>query len=333
MRVSVLFNLVLVGGICLGPSPSHALEISEDFSTDPAQRGWKSLGEGNLFQWNAVSGKLDATWDSSRSNSYFALPLRTPLTTNDDFSVSFQLRLRDCAAGINPAKASTFQLAVAFINLAQATSDSFLRGTGGDSPNLMEFNYFPDPGGSWQWGASITTVLVDKTGFNWCYGDPVIDSLATGAEFHVSIAYSAANRTLSASILRDGAPFATIPDRRLGTNFLGFNLDAIAVCSFSDAGQFPEFEGSILAHGTVDNFKLTLPEPPIGTISGGFVNSLWQVEFESLTDWVYTLERTTNLQQWTAASAPTSGNNSPTTLTDTNSTSGNVFYRVRTERN
>jgi hypothetical protein len=196
----------------------------------------------------------------------------------------------------------------------------------------MEFNYFPDPGGSWQWGASITTVLVDKTGFNWCYGDPVVDSLAAGAEFQVSMAYSAANRTLSASILRDGTAFATIPDRKLGTNFLGFNLDAIAVCSFSDAGQFPGYEGSILAHGTVDNFKLTLPPTPIDTVVGGFVNGSWQVEFEGLTNWIYTLERTTDSQQWTAASAPTPGKNGPTTLTDTNSVNDSVFYRVKSER-
>ena len=56
---------------CLGFQTATAATLTEDFSTDPSDRGWRALGPTNLFQWNAPRSALDVTWDSSRGNTGF----------------------------------------------------------------------------------------------------------------------------------------------------------------------------------------------------------------------------------------------------------------------
>src|SRR4051812_698119 len=101
--------------------------IHEDFSTDPALRGWKTFGTNNLIAWNAGQGNVAVTWDSSFPNHYLRLPLQTILERTDDFAVSLDLFLEDIAAGVNPAKRGTFQIAFGFQNQADASRTNFLR--------------------------------------------------------------------------------------------------------------------------------------------------------------------------------------------------------------
>ena len=89
----------------------RAATISENFVTDPRARGWKVFGDTNLFRWNATNQNLEMTWDSSHSNSFFYLPLGTILAKADDFSFSFDLRLRDIRLGISSNKTDTFEIA------------------------------------------------------------------------------------------------------------------------------------------------------------------------------------------------------------------------------
>src|SRR5882672_10767691 len=95
---------------------THAAAISETFSTDPLARGWKIFGDTNLFRWNAMNQNLEVTWDSSHTNSFFRLPLGTIVSSNDDFSISFDLRVRDIAIGASSNKPDTFQIALGFVN-------------------------------------------------------------------------------------------------------------------------------------------------------------------------------------------------------------------------
>src|SRR5437773_236398 len=119
---------------------SHAAMITEDFAKDPVTHGWRIFGDTNLFVWNASNHSLNVTWDSSRPNSYFHLPLGTILNRYDDFSLALDLQLTDVATGVNSSKPSTFELALGFLNAAQATNANFLRGNSFDSPNLVEFD-------------------------------------------------------------------------------------------------------------------------------------------------------------------------------------------------
>ena len=68
-------TLALASSLVLPIFNSPADTILEDFSSDPATRGWRAVGQTNLFAWNATNQDLEVTWDSSQTNSYFCKAL------------------------------------------------------------------------------------------------------------------------------------------------------------------------------------------------------------------------------------------------------------------
>jgi len=319
-------------------STVHATTITENFTNNPSQDGWQVFGDTNLFQWDSTNQNLDVTWDSSQTNSYFYHPLGTILARDDDFSVAFDLRLNDFVAGLDPEMPSTFPLSVGFLNLAEASQPGFLRGTGYSAQDLAEFSFFPDPGGAWIYGPSLTAVMIDSTGFNYSSGGYDPDSLTTNDIYRVNLTYTASNSNLVMTITRNNEMFVSNCVASLGTNFTDFRVDAISISSYSQAGQDTNdysgvnYAGSLLAHGSVDNFVVTLPPPPVQNLTGAFSNGVWQAQFISRSNWLYTLERTTNFVSWTDVSAATSGNGTNLFLPDTNAPADKGFYRVRAGR-
>jgi hypothetical protein len=330
IRASVLAP-VLAGGLIGFSLPAAGDTLHEDFASNPAGHGWKVFGNTDLFAWDSTAQNLQVTWDSSQPNSYYFHSLGTVLTKADDFSLGFDLRLSSSAAGINTAKPNPFQLAVGLINLGQATQPGFLRGTGSDSPDLVEFSFFPDPGGAWIWGPSLTTTMIDESGTNWSTGGFGPYSLSVTDLYQITLTYTASNQTLHTSILKNGASFGPVSDAQLNTNFLNLYVDQVAVCSYSDAGQDPAYAGSILAQGTIDNFVVTMPPPPVGRLQGGLTQGIWQVTFLSATNWLYTLERTSDFQSWVNVGPAVSGTGAILTLQDTNPPSLRGLYRVQAQ--
>lgn len=302
--------------------------FSESFSTDPRARGWSSFGDSSLFAWNPTNQNLEVTWNSSRTNSYFWLPLRTIVGRGDDFSVSFDLRLGDITIGTSSNKPYTFQIALGFLNFSNATATNFYRGAGQSAVgprNLVEFNYFPDSG----FGATVApTVVSTSNRIYFSDNHPLV--MATGDLFHITMSYAATNRTLKTAITRNGTTFSTIKDLAIGASGADFRCDALAVMSYSDAIQVgsTQFWGSVLAHGIVDNVVLTVPDPPLQFLSGAKSNTTWRAQFQSRTNWNYALERSTNLVAWTVVSPTNSGVGGTMELLDSNATSAAAFYRV-----
>jgi hypothetical protein len=331
MQIRSFGGLALAGLFGSVALAATAAVFQENFASDPASRGWRALGYTNLFQWNAANGNLEVTWDSSRANSYFCLPLPDTVTEADDFGLSFDLQLNDFAAGINPAKPNPFQLALGFCNLAQATAPGFVRGSGFQSPNLVEFSFFPDPGPPWLWGPSLTATLIDWTATNWSFGGFAPAGLSTDSVYRVTLNYFASNRVLRATILRDGQPWMTVDDAVAGAGFLGFEVDHVGVMSYSDDGQDPYYSGSILAHGTLDNVVVTAPAA-VSQCTGGLAGGQWEMTFQSRRNWLYQLERTVDFLSWSATGGPTAGNGGPLVLRDASPPAGAAFYRVKAWR-
>jgi hypothetical protein len=307
-------------------SVARAATIAENFSTNPLSNGWRIFGDTNLFQWNSTNHNLAVTWDSSRTNSYFYHPLGTILTRNDDFSVAFDLQLNDAAIG-----GYGFELAIGLFNLADATRSNFFRSTGYDSPNLVEFDYFPDPDGELSWGPSITAIMVDSigTGYtDWSQGGFAGLALPLNDLFHIEMVYTGSNSTLHTTITRNGAPFGPIPDAYSVSGFQDFRLDTISISSYGDDG----FGDSIFAQGSVDNFVVTLPPPPVQNLASSFSNRVWLAQFTSRSNWLYTLQRSTNFVSWSDVSIATNGCGTNLFLPDTNPPADRAFYRVRAER-
>jgi hypothetical protein len=194
-------------------------------------------------------------------------------------------------------------------------------------------DYFPDSGFGDTWSP---TVVSTNNRFAFSNNFPL--ELTTEDWFRVRMVYSAADLTLRTSVWRNGQPYGLPPDQTLLdvslASFGDFRVDSIAVCSYSDDHQNPpDFAGSILAQGTLDNFEVTVPDPPVVGIVAGFSNGVWQVEFDGQVHWLYTLERSVDFQSWQAVSSASGVEPGRVKLVD--SESGELpkgFYRVRAER-
>jgi hypothetical protein len=329
-RASTTAARLGVLGLCLAtiaPFASSAATFQEDFSSDPIARGWGITGNADLFHWNATNQTLEVTWDSAQANSYFYWLLGPTLASSDDFAFAFDLVLADVAVGVNPQKSFTFEIAAGLLNLQSALNSDWQRGSGVNAShgprNLVEFDYFPDSG----YGATVSPTMVSSNN-QFAVGFDFPLEMDAGARFHIALSYTAGNKTLSTAMTRNGQPFGPIQDVVLSADFTDFRLDHFAISSYSDAGA----DGSLLAHGVVDNITITTPPPPILNMAGQFTNLSWQVQFLSRTNWRYTLERTIDFQSWTDLLPALDGTGSNLYFLDTTPPPAKAFYRVRAER-
>ena len=81
------------------------------------------------------------------------------------------------------------------------------------------------------------------------------------------------------------------------------------------------------------------PAPPdagitalVKNLAGGFQGDRWEAQFSSCSNWLYTLQRSPDLQNWTNVVSGVSGNNANLILSDTHPPAANAFYRVSAEQ-
>jgi hypothetical protein len=334
-----LSMLAIAGLSVIVASSAPAISLQEDFSSDPSARGWKIFGNTNLFHWDSTHHNLDVTWDSREPNSYFYLPLGTVVGRDDDFSFAFDLRLSAATTGDTTGP---LQMALGFLNLADATGADFIRGLG-MSPNVVEFDYYPSgyfPG--YASSSAAVPSFVDRTSSAFApgYVSPYYAlELPSNLVMRVAMSFTASNQTAVLEVTTNGVPLAQLPGLALNistnsgfSDTNDFRLTMFSITSYSEAGQFPPWVGSILAHGTVDNMVLTVPPPPVSNLTGCLSNGVWQVRFDNRTNWLYTLECSTDLLSWTNVSRAADGNGALLFLEDTNALVDKGFYRVRANR-
>src|ERR1035438_6110884 len=256
-------------------SASHAATFTEDFSTNPLQKGWQVFGDASLFGWNETNQNLEVTWDSTHPNSYFYRPLNVTLTRYDDFTLEFDLRLSDIASGVEPGKTGPLQIGFGLLNLAGATSTNFMRGAYGGAPNVAEFDYYTD--GYYEdsgviYPSPASTVPSFIPGTDPYHYAPVFVSvfeteLPTGQTVHIRLAYSGGDQTAVVSATTNGVPLSQLGPLVLtdsgNSQFTPtdtFRVDTFPISSYSSAAA--PFD-SVLAHGTVDNLSVTAHLLPI----------------------------------------------------------------------
>ena len=69
----------------------------------------------------------------------------------------------------------------------------------------------------------------------------------------------------------------------------------------------------------------------IKNLTGGFQGGQWQGQFLSCTNWLYSLERSTDLQSWTTVTNGISGNATNLVTVDPAPPTDKAFYRVRAD--
>ncbi len=313
-------SLAIASLFVLSTASLLAVTLTENFSNNPLAHGWKNFGNTNLFHWNSTNENMEVTWDSTNQNSYFALPLGTVLAKDDNFSVSFDLKLNDAVIW-NYGN----QIAVGLLNWAQATNSNFSRANG-YAPSVCEFDYFLDSG----YGDSIDATLIDTNGdFSHLFFAYDNQTLVAGTIYQITLNHTAGSTNLSGAVYTNGVLISALPFS-FPANITDFRLDTLSINCYQDDG----YGDSLLAHGTVDNFSVTLPPPPVQNLVGNFSGGQWQTQFQSRSNWLYSLEHSTDLKNWDTVTTGISSNTNAANLilVDTHSPVDKGFYRIRADR-
>jgi len=303
-------------------SSAQGSTIQESFDTDPTARGWRPWGDAALFHWDALGQRMEVIWDSSRRNSFLALPLPTALGTHDDFSFAFDLTLESHAVGVVAGQSGSFQIAAGLVRQADVLATNYSRGSFPGPKNTVEWTWFGESGAI---SSSVSPVIVPSDGrLPWGYADSYV-TLELGRRYRFQLAYTATLRTARISMTTDGQPGPELADVVLPANFTRFNVDSFAISSYSAVGQNPLYAGSVLARGWIDNVTITLPEPAtlrLRARDGG-------VALDALAGWRYTLEASSNLTDWNRVTETLASNSGELELWDSRDAwLPEQFYRV-----
>lgn len=320
LRIAILFCWLSAVG---------AGEFVSDFARDPAAGGWRAHGDSGLFLWDRTGQQLHTFWDSNRTNSFYYYSLPRYYTRLDDFSASLALHLHSVEYGTTPGKPYTFQIAFGFINTTNQFAPTFYRGSGVNaehgSRNLVEFTYFPDSG----FGATVGPIIATESNqIHYAHTFPL--ELTIFQTFNLQIRYTGADQTLRTTVQRgtDNYPVASV---KLPASSADFVVNAFAISSYSDAGQNPpQFSGSIFAHGTIDDVKITVPSDPQITLRVNRGNPL-ELMFTAYPGWVHTVVASSDLETW-APVGPGIERGTISTVTIPLATGGQEFYRIESNR-
>ncbi len=324
MNASVLTILALL----LAPGAWGA-SWREDFTSDPARRGWSVHGDASLFSWSASRGRLDVTWDSARTNSFFHRPLGTVLGRDESFRLAFELRLEELRSLV---PAGTFQLAVGLLRRREAFQTNFFRGAGVHPRlgprNIVEFDYFP---GSTAIAPTFSAVAVGTNYVRWSMVNLYPLELTPGEEFQVELDYAAAGSSLSLAVRRRGEPYGQGTTRIFGVPD-DFRVDTVSITSYSGANQPPNYGGQILARGWIDNLVMEYPDPGLPSLEWSRANGGGPVlGCRALAGWQPTLMQSHDLRSWhppaeASAAHPAGWRWSPST------TEPAAYYRLEWDR-
>jgi hypothetical protein len=291
----------------------------ENFSANPLANGWAAHGDESLFEWDAEGGALAVTWDSEKPNSNFHRPLGLTLTEADTFAFAFDIALDEVKAGHLDGQPYTFEIAVGLMSIESAKADGFSRGTGTDSPNLVEWDYFPDTG----FGATISPAIASgKSQFAAGFTFPA--ELVVGKKYSVRMEYDPAERTLKTFMLENDKAWKTIKTVALADDFVGFAVDAFSISSYTAKGS----ESSLLANGSVDNLAIGVGRSKPRIVNTRLADGQWTARSFGYGTADYLLERSADLRGWQPVRNGVREDGFYLRLIDENPSLGDGFYRL-----
>ncbi len=276
---------------------SHAAILHEDFATDPFARGWTLHGDSSLFAWDPDGMRLRATWDSTRTNSYFLIPLRMILTRADPIRFAFTLNLEEART---QSSDGTFELAIGLLRMADALGPPRFRGAGVNpklgARNIIEFDYFP---ASPTITPTLSAVAVGTNNVRWSVLNLFPHELSTGTSFRIELTLDPANQRVTLSVTHGSETVAA------GASFLDplfgdLRVDAFSVTSYSGDHQPERYGGQILARGWIDDIEVEFPDPPSTRLVLQRGASGARIRAEGPLDWRPRLERSTDVKVWGA---------------------------------
>ena len=320
IEMKIIINLLLaIVFITIESSLSANNLHFETFDSDPLTKGWSVHGDKSLFEWDEDSESLRVKWDTERPSSFFYKPLGRVLTESNSFAFTFQITLDSVKAGYLEGKPYTFQVALGLLNISSAIDKNFNRGTGSDSPNLVEWDYFPDTG----FGATVSpAVASDKSEFSAGFTFPA--ELLIGKTYSIKLIYNSEERVLKTEMLEDGKSWETIQTVEISSDFSGFFVDTFSISNFSAKDS----ESSLLAIGIVDEVALvtsdTLPKLFGVKING----SQWEAKSFLIEPEIWKVETSNDVLNWNRAILGSDSLNYFQYFNDTVTNKEFQFYRL-----
>jgi len=291
----------------------------DDFSVDPLANGWAVHGDESLFKWDGVAKALTVTWDSERPNSLFHRPLGLTLTEADAFAFVFDITLDSAKAGHRDGQPYTFEVALGLLNTALAKGDGFKRGTGTDSPNIVEWDYFPDTG----FGATISPAIASANS-RFAAGFTFPAEMGPGKTYSVRMEYDPSAREVRTAMLENGEDWKVIKTVALPEGFDGFAVDAFSISSYTAKGS----ESILLATGSVDNLAIAVGRSQPRIVNTRMVDGEWSAQAFDVESAEYVLERSVDLSEWQPVEHGVLVDGFYLRLCDGQSTEGGAFYRL-----
>ena len=291
----------------------------ESFATNPLANGWMLHGDESLFEWDAEAGALDVTWNSEKPNSYFYRPIGQTLTEKDSFAFTFQLTLNEVKAGHLDGQPYTFEVAIGLLNLETAKELGFMRGTGTDSPNLVEWDYFPDTG----FGATVSPALASsKSEFSAGFTFPA--ELTKGKVYTVHMGYDGSTGVLKTEMLEEGKPWKTIAEVKRKNAHAGFLVDTFSISNFTAKGS----ESSLLATGTIDELAIATSRSGPSFVDVHLDEGQWRARAFVVAPDDWQLQRSGDLRDWKSLDAVQKPSQFFMRFTDPEPVGRNQFYRI-----
>ena len=320
VRLEVLSGKAEVDAVSdVRPRTDNLAWHAEDFSVDPLVSSWVVHGDESLFEWNAEAGVLAVTWDSEKPNSSFYRPLGLVLTEADAFAFKFDIALDEVKVGHLDGQPYTFEVAVGLVDIESAKGDGLSRGTGSDSPNLVEWNYFPDTG----FGATVSPAIASgKSQFAAGFTFPA--ALAAGEKYSVRMEYDPGERTLKTFMLENSKAWKGIQSVKLQDDFSGFAVDAFSISSYTAKGT----ESSLFASGTVDNLAIAVDRSQPRIVGARLIDGQWRARTFGFATADYLLERSADLHDWQPVGNGVRSDGFYLRLIDEETLDGGWFYRL-----
>ena len=320
VRLEVLSGKAEVDAVSdVRPRTDNLAWHAEDFSVDPLVSSWVVHGDESLFEWNAEAGVLAVTWDSEKPNSSFYRPLGLVLTEADAFAFKFDIALDEVKVGHLDGQPYTFEVAVGLVDIESAKGDGLSRGTGSDSPNLVEWNYFPDTG----FGATVSPAIASgKSQFAAGFTFPA--ELAAGEKYSVRMEYDPGERTLKTFMLENSKAWKGIQSVKLQDDFSGFAVDAFSISSYTAKGT----ESSLFASGTVDNLAIAVDRSQPRIVGARLIDGQWRARTFGFATADYLLERSADLHDWQPVGNGVRSDGFYLRLIDEETLDGGWFYRL-----
>ena len=291
----------------------------EGFSSDPMANGWAVHGDESLFSWDVEAGAMAVTWDSEKPNSYLHRSLGLTLTEGDLFAFTFEITFNQVKAGYLDGQPYTFEVALGLVNIESAKADVFNRGTGTDSPNLIEWDYFPDTG----FGATISPAIASTTS-QFAAGFTFPAAMAMGETYAVRMEFDPGGRALNTFMLQNGKAWKEIETVTLKNDFAGFAVDSFSISSYTAKGN----DSSLLATGWVDNLAVAVARSQPRIVSGRLTDGQWTARSFDFGAVGSVLERSADLLKWHPVENGVLDEGFYLRLIDKNPLVGGGFYRL-----